>query len=148
MVYSAITIANKFIDLAKDKGKYLTNMQLQKMVYIAHGYNLALRGTKLYYEDTRAWNFGPVVPELYEQLRQYGSNEVTKSIGSDNAEELDEDSLEIVKAVYENYKQYSGMQLSNLTHKENTPWSKSWKNNKYGVIPADDIYESYKNNRV
>jgi len=148
MVYSAITIANKFIDLAKDEGGCLTNMQLQKMVYIAHGFNLALRDTKLYYEDTRAWNFGPVVPELYEQLRQYGSNEVTKSIGSDNAEELDEDSLEIVKAVYENYKQYSGMQLSNLTHQENTPWSKSWKNNKYGVIPADDIYESYKDNHV
>ena len=80
MVYSVITIANKFIDLAKEE--YLTNMQLQKMVYIAHGFNLALRDTKLYYEDTRAWNFGPVVPELYEELRQYGSNQVTEKINT------------------------------------------------------------------
>jgi uncharacterized phage-associated protein len=78
MVYSVITIANKFIDLAKNEN--LTNMQLQKMVYIAHGFNLALRGTKLYYEDTRAWNFGPVVPELYEKLQIYGSNKVTDKI--------------------------------------------------------------------
>ncbi|VVM20244.1 hypothetical protein BSPWISOXPB_8934 [uncultured Gammaproteobacteria bacterium] len=82
MVYSVITIANKFIDLAKNEN--LTNMQLQKMVYIAHGFNLALRGTKLYYEDTRAWNFGPVVPELYEKLQIYGSNKVTDKISISN----------------------------------------------------------------
>ncbi len=148
MVYSVITIANKFIDLAKEE--YLTNMQLQKMVYIAHGFNLALRDTKLYYEDTRAWNFGPVVPELYEELRQYGSNQVTEKINTppNTVEQLDDGSLKIIEAVYDNYKQYSGTQLSNLTHQDNTPWSKSWESNKYGVIPADDIYEFYKNNHI
>ncbi len=78
MVYPVITIANKFIDLAKNEP--LTNMQLQKMVYIAHGFSLALRDTKLYYEYTRAWNFGPVVPELYEKLREHDSNQVKNKI--------------------------------------------------------------------
>jgi uncharacterized phage-associated protein len=137
---------NKFIDLAKNEN--LTNMQLQKMVYIAHGFNLALRGTKLYYEDTRAWNFGPVVPELYEKLRKYGSSKVIEKIDTSDTVEPDEDSLEIIKAVYDNYKKYSGMQLSDLTHQNGTPWSKSWENNKYGVIPADDIYEFYKSNHI
>ena len=146
MVYSVITIANEFINLANNES--LTNMQLQKMVYIAHGFNLALRGTKLYYEDTRAWNFGPVVPELYEKLRKYGSSKVIEKIDTSDTVEPDEDSLEIIKAVYDNYKKYSGMQLSDLTHQNGTPWSKSWENNKYGVIPADDIYEFYKSNHI
>ncbi|CAB5497874.1 hypothetical protein AZO1586I_246 [Bathymodiolus thermophilus thioautotrophic gill symbiont] len=146
MVYPVITIANKFIDLAKNEP--LTNMQLQKMVYIAHGFSLALRDTKLYYEYTRAWNFGPVVPELYEKLREHDSNQVKNKISSSPEEEIDKDSSEIIEEVYKNYKQYSGPQLSGLTHQKNTPWSKTWESNKYGVIPADDIYKFYKDNHL
>ena len=144
-VYSIISVANKFIDLAGES--CLTNMQLQKMAYIAHGFNLALRGTKLYYEDTRAWEFGPVVPELYEKLRGYGSGEVTEKIKEERSE-FDDSSAEIIKAVYDNYKQYSGIQLSDLTHQKGTPWSKTWNYNQYGVIPADDIHNFYKDNHV
>ena len=146
MVYPVITIANKFIDLAKNEP--LTNMQLQKMVYTAHGFSLALRDTKLYYEYTRAWNFGPVVPELYEKLREHDSNQVKNKISSSPEEEIDKDSSEIIEEVYKNYKQYSGPQLSGLTHQKNTPWSKTWESNKYGVIPADDIYKFYKDNHL
>lgn len=142
MVYSVIDVANKFIDLAGEN--YLTNMQLQKMVYIAHGFNLALFNTKLYYEDTRAWNFGPVVPELYEKLQKYGSNKVKEKINNKSFN-FDDNNLKIIKAVYKKYKQYDGMQLSNLTHQQGTPWSVTWDVNKYGVIPADDIYKFYKN---
>jgi uncharacterized phage-associated protein len=59
---------------------------------------------------------------------------------------ISQTSLGIINAVYDNYKKYNGIQLSNLTHQADTPWSKSWKNNEYGVIPADDICEFYKNN--
>lgn len=148
MVYSIINIANKFIDLSGEN--HLTNMQLQKLAYIAHGFNLALRNTKLYHEDTRAWDFGPVVPELYEKLMKYGSGKITEKINGAEIEQgdFDKDSSEIISAVYENYKQYSGGQLSDLTHQKGTPWSLTWGRNKYGVIPADDICEFYKDNHV
>lgn len=146
MVYSVIDIANKFIDLAGEER--LTNMQLQKMAYIAHGFNLALRDTKLYYEDTRAWEFGPVVPELYKKLQKYGSGIVTERINEDDLINFDKNSLSVIEAVYENYKEYTGMQLSDLTHQKGTPWSATWDVNKYGVIPADDIHMFYKNNHI
>jgi uncharacterized phage-associated protein len=64
----------------------------------------------------------PVVPELYEKLQIYGSNKVTDKISISNVgeEELDDYSSEIINAVYDNYKKYNGIQLSNLTHQANT----------------------------
>jgi uncharacterized phage-associated protein len=114
------------------------------MVYIAQGINLAINDAKLYAEDTRAWNFGPVVPELYKKLQKYGNGTVKEKINSVSSV-LDDKDKKLVEFMYNNYKQYSGWQLSELTHQPNTPWSKTWEYNKYGVIPADDICEHYKN---
>src|SRR5712691_11530985 len=79
MSYSALTVANTFLDLATQEGKYVTNMKLQKLVYIAHGYYLAYRaGEPLIFEDVKAWQWGPVIVELYEALRQYGAHIVSE----------------------------------------------------------------------
>jgi uncharacterized phage-associated protein len=80
MAYDARTVANEFLRLARDRGHELTNMQLQKLVYIAHGYTLAILHEPLVRQDIEAWRYGPVIKDLYQVLRQYGSGFVTDLI--------------------------------------------------------------------
>ena len=61
-------IANEFIRRAAAEKRALTQMQLQKLVYIAHGWNLAINGEKLTHDDPQAWDYGPVYRDLWEAL--------------------------------------------------------------------------------
>ncbi|MCP4263970.1 MAG: DUF4065 domain-containing protein [Candidatus Brocadiaceae bacterium] len=146
VAHSAHAAANAFIGIAQeDEGKKLTNMQLQKLVFIAHGYCLALLNNEpLFYHNTHAWQWGPVIPKLYKSLQKYGNDLVDNPVEA--ADSLNEEDIKyaIVKAVYENYGHYSGAELSALTHQENTPWSITWERDKFGIIPNDIISEHYK----
>jgi uncharacterized phage-associated protein len=71
--YPAQSIANAFIKITHSRKKPLTNVQVQNLVYLAHGWHLALTETPLIKEPIWAWNFGPVIRPLYEALQKYGS---------------------------------------------------------------------------
>ena len=142
---SAITIANKFIERAKRDGVSLTNMQLQKLVYIAHGWALALLNRGLIYEPVEAWQWGPVIKSLYHTLRQYGSGEVTSTIPMIGARSLQLREEDLIESVWNGYKDMSGFKLSTITHQQNTPWSRTVK--QFGlrsVIPEKYMAEHYR----
>lgn len=146
MTVSSHAIANEFIKLARSEGKQLTNMQLQKLVFISQGYSLAILDRPLYYHNTHAWQWGPVVPKLYKTLQKYGNGQVTDLLESED--HLDGDAtqeMRIIRGVWRGYGHLSGGQLSALTHKENTPWSRTWESNKFGVIDADLMSNHYRN---
>jgi len=145
MAVSSHAVANKFLELAQKDGKSLTNMQLQKLVFIAHGYTLALLERPLYYNDTYAWQWGPVIPKLYKSLQKYGRNVVREKLDSEDTFPEDSEEKDIVEAVWEGYGRLSGGQLSALTHKEDTPWSVTWESTPFKVIPQSLISEHYKN---
>ncbi len=59
--HDARAVANEFIKLAKKHGKKpLTHMQLQKLVYIAHGWSFALgeEEAPLIADTVEAWDWG------------------------------------------------------------------------------------------
>ena len=144
MAYSAIAVANAFLNLAKEEGKELTNMQLQKLVYIAHGYCLAMLGHPLFYNNVHAFEWGPVIPKLYKQLRKYGSGKITEEIPNDEEPIISTvREMEIIRGVWSLYQNFSGAKLSAITHREGTPWSLTWKNNQFGVIYDNLIAEHY-----
>lgn len=133
-------IANEFIKRAMINNKPLTQMQLQKLVYIAHGWYLAIHDTALTSDSTQAWDYGPVYPLLWEALKNYGSRPVKKRIKvgdtiagcfMDNADEEVVANLTIeqsifIDEIYKKYAKFDAFQLSAMTHKQDTPWYKKY----------------------
>ncbi len=143
MAHDAKAVANAFYKLAGSKK--LTNMQLQKLVYIAHGFNLAVNGEPLFNDGVYAWQFGPVIPPLYEALKQYGAGEVTARLETRTPPIEDyTPEMRIIRAVWNAYGKYSGRQLSSMTHTVDSPWYQTWKRDKYGRIDDEVIQEYYR----
>lgn len=141
------TVANRFLALAEERGDALTPMQLLKLVYIAHGWMLGLYGRPLINDDVEAWQYGPVIPQLYSQLRQYRGAPVTSRLNEPSGStQLDEQEDDIVRQVYDAYGDRTGMALSRLTHAKGTPWDLTYKPGEFGdVIPTDLIEDHYRN---
>jgi uncharacterized phage-associated protein len=76
-------IANEFIRRASAEKRALTQAELQRLVYIAHGCNLAINGESLTHDGPQAWGYGPVYRYLWEALGTYGRTLVTRGVRND-----------------------------------------------------------------
>lgn len=139
--YPSAVIANWFLE--KDPKMKDDVMKVLKLVYITHGFHLAFKDTPLIKENVQAWQYGPVIPELYFRLK-------TKTLGitsdyRDDREKFENDTevKNLLEAVYRKYGKYSGGQLSNLTHNEDTPWDITVRSFK-SLIEEDLIKAHYK----
>ena len=121
-MHSAIKIAKYFVDRANETDvKDMTLLKLIKITYIAHGWMLAIYNRPLISEDVEAWKYGPVIPELYREIKHFGKRRVDKLDDIYKAE-LDAEEESIVKQTYDKYSKFTAPQLVGLTHKEKTPW--------------------------
>jgi uncharacterized phage-associated protein len=135
--YFSLTIANQFLEIADKEGVKLTNMQLQKLVYFAHGWHLAFIKEPLLHDPISAWCFGPVIPPLYDKLRKFGNGIVTSKlkIKIKNFEFIDAHVLDLLQAVWRAYGHLSGGQMSWISKQPGTPWQQVWDQCEWGVIP-------------
>lgn len=127
-MYPPRVVANYILDRASIEGRALTQMQLLKLVYIAHGYHLAYYDEPLINEKVEAWKHGPVVSSLYHELKKYGRGAVERPLGALPwaRVEMDPKSKKLVDAVWGSYGHFSGLRLSQITHLQETPWHKVW----------------------
>lgn len=128
--YSAKAVANYFLDLAKAKGESLDPMKLQKLVYFAHGWFLAVYGKPLLDEQVQAWDYGPVIQTLYHEFKDYGSGPITDYAFDFTLPKFekpiipteDQGTIAVLNRIWEVYGKYTGIQLSNMTHAPGSPW--------------------------
>lgn len=145
-MYSALSVANAFIELSLAEGKPLTHLQIQKLVYITQGFHLASKNEPIFSQDIMAWPYGPVTPVLYKKLKKFGRDKVNEPIIlREDDKPVDKDSFAygLIKTIYESYKDYTGSQLSTITHKPNTPWATTWHQLKFSPISHNLIKEHY-----
>src|SRR5258707_10881642 len=125
-----LAIANYFIQKSIETGGVMTPMKLIKLVYISHGWYLALTGKPLLEETVQAWQYGPVVPSIYHEFKNYGKSPIT-TLSFDFTTlkyplPSDPEIIKFLDKIWAVYGIYDGLQLSALTHQANTPWDITW----------------------
>lgn len=139
----SLVVADRFLALARERGDALTPMQLLKLVYIAHGWTLGLYGRPLVSDEIQAWQYGPVIPRLYNAVRRFRSQPVEGPLATGGHEELDEQERSIVDQVYAIYGRMSGPALSRLTHAAGSPWAQTYVPGEFGMVIPNDIIEDH-----
>mgnify|MGYP001191322167 CR=1 FL=1 len=142
-MYDSAKIANRLLALAEADGNTLTSMQLLKLVYIAHGWHLGLYNRPLICDEVQAWQYGPVIPRLYNRLRHFRASPVTAPLRADDAEGLDPKAESIVNQVYKIYGKMTGPALSRMTHAKGTPWELLYQDGSFGIVIPNDIIEDH-----
>ena len=137
------TIADDILKLAKRRSLEFTPMQLMKLVYIAYGWYLAMHNEKLFNDRIEAWKYGPVIPNLYQSTKHFGGNVIPHELIADGP--ISNPNLEVfLDSIVQHYGRFSGIALSNLTHRQGTPWQQVYRPNVVGIqIPDDIIKEHY-----
>jgi len=147
--FSPLAVANAVLDEARAQGKSLTIMQLLKLVYIAHGWALALLRAPLVNEEPEAWQHGPVFPSIYREFRRFGSQPITSNglgpFGSVPTAQLSDDQRAVVRSVIQTYGDFHAFALSRITHEPGTPWSQVYRDGEGSSeeIPNAIIAEHY-----
>lgn len=124
----AIQVAKYILNLInEDYGETISNLKLQKILYYIQGYFLAYFDKPLFEDKIVAWAYGPVVPSVYNEYKQYGNNslpvhEITQEEYYLFINSLSKNELNLIQQVFETYIDYSAYNLVNMTHSE-TPWN-------------------------
>lgn len=116
-------VARRVIEAADE---HLTPLKLMKLVYLCHGWSLVHLKTDLLREEIEAWQYGPVIPDLYQAIRNFRAQPVPAEILPNVS--LSQRQQSLISSVYSTYKPYTGAQLSALTHNTGTPWHRTWNN--------------------
>lgn len=137
-----VAVAKYMLDHAHSLGMTITPMQLLKLVYIAHGWMLGRHGRPLFPEKVQAWQYGPVVPEVYQAVKQFGSNPIS-SIPNVHPFSFDEEERNVMDFVTKNYGGANGIVLSTATHQPGTPWHQTWMVTKNSAPISNDLIHNF-----
>ena len=143
MKYDPKVIAEWFIHRASAEGDPVTQMKLQKLVYMAHGWNLGLFDSPLIDDVVEAWKWGPVIRSLYGDYVRFGASAIDAEPDLDYPK-VGTRTKKLLKKIWGTYGQYTAAQLSDLTHRKGTPWSQVYDPNRKKVIPNRIIQAHYK----
>ncbi len=135
---SAVQVANYFIKKGVEEFNPVTSMKLIKLCYIAQGVYLVTHNEKLFSDNFEAWRYGPVAPSLYQEFKRFGDQVVTIYGGAyldthgmidyPHINEENSEFIEVLNMVWDKFRDWSAPELSAWTHRKESAWSKTEKN--------------------
>ncbi|WP_110643244.1 type II toxin-antitoxin system antitoxin SocA domain-containing protein [Salinicola sp. CPA57] len=127
-------------------GWKLSNLQLHKILYLAHMvYSGDHDGSPLI-EDERfqAWAYGPVLPSVYRYASSYGSSSIQNIFNHVPPVAPWSDEYKTIVDAVASLGEMAPFQLVEITHEPGSAWSRSYSPDVRNVtINQDDILREY-----
>lgn len=142
LAVSAMSAAKRLCEVADWK---ISNLELQKLLYISHMLHLGKTGQPLIDGWFEAWDYGPVQPEVYRSAKAFGRSPVgdvftfTPRIAETAPE------AQTIREAVEQLGGASPARLVSITHWEKGAWAKHYVPGGRGnFIPDQDILQEYR----
>lgn len=158
-MYNALDVARYIINKSNTSGCALSNLKLQKVLYFVQANFLVNTDDNhpCFANRIEAWDFGPVIPDVYHEFKRYGSsnipyieeytdfsdglwNSATKKYSDSII--MDEDKPKIDEMV-QMCEPYTATALVNITHNQR-PWKDAYSRGYNMEITNDAILEYYR----
>lgn len=130
--YNAIDIAKYTISKCTIDGNPISNLPLQKILYFLQADYLR-NNEILFNDDIEAWQFGPVVPDVYYEFCGYGASDIVDEYYIN----LDPEDKMRIDPIIKSLSVLSPWDLVSKSHVANGAWDTIYKNGRgnKNVIP-------------
>lgn len=152
-MFDSTIVSNNILRRSFNENIPVTPMKLQKILYFVCCEYLKATGCELLSEDFCVWQYGPVLPNVYNEFKAFRGNRITKYAkdADGNSFAYDETASPNLRAaidlIWAFFKDKSGMELSKITHEDGSGWSNAFENNQPKItkeqMKADDSYRKY-----
>lgn len=157
-MYDAIDVSRYVINYSNQHEYGISNLKLQKILYFIQAYFLmsTLNHTACFQDVIEAWDFGPVVPSVYHEFKQYGAGDIpsiqsyiyfdTKNIWNSRRVAykniISNEDCERINAVIDKFSDYSASDLVALTHRQ-APWLDAYVPHANNEITTESILKYF-----
>lgn len=137
--YKALQIAQYIINHEFENSRPVSNLRLQKLLYYVQLYFLMCTGQPCFSDRVEAWDFGPVVPNVYHQYKRFGSM-IIQEVNDQAENGLDTDDRQLIDQMLDKCSYKTTRELVEISHQQ-SPWRKAYNNPLSNEITMNSIRE-------
>lgn len=127
-------LAHAIVNYAQSIGLPVSNLKLQKLMFFCELSNYKNMGQKLIEDEQfEAWDYGPVIRNIYIEFAIYGADNITKHF--DNVQQLPY----YLELTLNKWLSRAPWELAGRSHIKNGAWDLSYNNVNKRVIPDSYI---------
>lgn len=137
-MYRALTVARYIIERCNSQNRTISNLKLQKILYFVQAEFLAVKNQPCFNDEIEAWDFGPVVPAVYQQYKIFGSSNIPVFGRLVNPVVIRDNDQELINRIVDECARYSASALVEITHNQ-SPWIDAYIPGFNNVISQESI---------
>ena len=139
-MYSAEDIAAYIVNRCIDNRRPITNLQLQKILYLCQLAYHRFTDASLFEDDFEARQYGPVVPSVYRMFSLFGGMKINRFVPEEV--DIDPDTKDFLNILADKYSGYSPLDLTAVMHQNDDAWEQTFQGGEGDgkVIPKELMF--------